>query len=305
MFPDASMRASQPHHRAPERAGSFGKTLGAYRPWRFSYRTKAGITENRTTYDGGVNPRSRKYKEIPRYLAPDVELVAAAWHAVDEPLLLRAADLLPEIHDMRLDGVRKKIGALVPDMLEDLSAGEHALRIAQEIFEQGEFFARQVDGDLAAAHALLVGVERQVFERERPALAARRAAEQGVQPRRKLLDIERPDEVVVDARGEAVDFAEHVRVLACHHDRHVPPGLPEFGAYAVAVHARKGVAENDDIIRARQAEREPVLAVACRVYGKASLLEPSREKLPEFAVAFDNKKAHVTRMVACARSNLP
>src|SRR5579884_1988600 len=72
-------------------------------------------------------------------------------HGVDEPGLALRLELAAQIGDVDLQGVGAGAEVVAPDLLEDLRAGEHHPRVAEEELEQPELGAGQLHSALPPA----------------------------------------------------------------------------------------------------------------------------------------------------------
>src|SRR5262249_43420584 len=90
---------------------------------------------------------------------------------------------------------------IAPHVLEDLRAGEHLARVAQEHLQQQELGAGELEQALTPPGLASEAVQAHVLEAERePALVVlTRPAQQRAQPREQLPQRKRFDEVVVGA----------------------------------------------------------------------------------------------------------
>src|SRR5450631_3358112 len=64
------------------------------------------------------------------------QLVAGATDGPQQPALA-VAELAPQVADVDVDDVGHGHEVVVPDVLRDLRAGEHAIRIAGEVLQDG------------------------------------------------------------------------------------------------------------------------------------------------------------------------
>src|SRR2546421_5989341 len=73
------------------------------------------------------------------------QYVTRAAHGMDEPLLLFALGLAPQIADIDVERVRRMAEVVAPDSLVDERAREHLTRIAHEELEEMRLRRRQLD----------------------------------------------------------------------------------------------------------------------------------------------------------------
>src|SRR5712671_253869 len=90
--------------------------------------------------------RSRAADEKSRF----AQHVTRAAHGVDEPLLLFAFGLAPQIADVDVERVRRMTEVVAPDSLVDEGAREHLTRIAHEELEEVRLRRRQLDAAAVA-----------------------------------------------------------------------------------------------------------------------------------------------------------
>lgn len=55
-------------------------------------------------------------------------------------------DFVSEVADVDFDGVGEDVGVVVPDVGDDLFFGDDLVFVAEEVFEEGEFFVGELDG---------------------------------------------------------------------------------------------------------------------------------------------------------------
>src|SRR5215213_2967909 len=156
---------------------------------------------NRITSVSAAEPPASRQRIGRRLYAEDV---ARAADCMEEPGFATGFELSAEVRDEDLDRVRDGEGVVAPDLVEQPLPGDHEPLVAHQVLEQLELALGEVDRALAARDLVGVGVEHQVADAQRRHAARRAAAEQGAQPRKELLALERLDQVVVGADVESL-----------------------------------------------------------------------------------------------------
>src|SRR4051794_36932649 len=174
------------------------------------------------------------------------EHVPRSADGVQQARLAGALELAAEVRDEDLDGVGGRERVVAPHLLEQPLARHDDALVAHQVLEQLELALRQVDGALAAAHLVRVGVQRQVRDDQRGASARRPAAQERAQPRPQLLALERLDQVVVGARVEALDPRLDGIARREDQDRDVV-GRPDPARDLDAVDLRQPEVEDDEV----------------------------------------------------------
>src|SRR3954451_24487296 len=132
--------------------------------------------------------RSRARSETITSRARAAQGVTDAAHGVDER---RAVDveLLAQVADVGLEHAGVAAEVVLPHVLEDLRAGQHAARVQHQVAQQPVLGGREVDRLAGARDLVRVLVELEVGEGEaaRLRLADAAAAEDRPDPRDQLL----------------------------------------------------------------------------------------------------------------------
>src|SRR3954471_15138992 len=109
--------------------------------------------------------RSRARREAIDLRSRLAQRVADAAHGVDERRSV-LVELLAQVADVRLEDARVAAEVVLPDVLEQLRAGEHAARVEHEVAQQPVLRRGQLDVLAVADHLVGVLVELDVLERQ-------------------------------------------------------------------------------------------------------------------------------------------
>ncbi len=117
-------------------------------------------------------------------------------------------ELLAQVGDVGLEHASIATEVVVPDVVEELGAGEHESQVAHEVAQQPVLRGRQLDVRSRAGDLTGVLVELEVLEDEaaRVRLRVPRAAQDRAHARDELLQAEGLGHIVVPSRGEAADL---------------------------------------------------------------------------------------------------
>src|SRR5665647_1919970 len=179
---------------------------------------------------------------------------AVAEHVADPAHRLEPArpsgriDLAPQPADVHVDDVREGVELVIPGVVEDVIAAQHAARVAHEQLEEAELLGAQSERVTAQASFTPRRIEAEYADRERGRQGVARPPQQRPQPRQQLLEGERLHEVVVGAAVEAghlvvgrVPRREHQ-----HRDGQAP--APQLTAQSEAVDARQHHVEHEQVV---------------------------------------------------------
>ena len=123
------------------------------------------------------------------------------------------------------------------------------------------------------------------------------AAQQRIDARQKLLDVERLDHVVVGPELEDLDFVLPTVARRQHEDR----VFLAFGAQLLdqldARHARQAEIDDREIDGVFARVIETLAAVGRLLHGVAGLLELRGERTAQVGVVFDEQQPHVGRVL--------
>ena len=181
---------------------------------------------------------------------------------------------------------------VVPGVLEQLEAREHAARPAHERLEQRELLRRELDLGVAAPDAPRGRVEAQVADREHRRPLGRAAPGERPQPGEQLGERERLRQVVVGAGVEAAD-AILDRVARGQHQHRRPDAVrAQPAADLDAVHAGEHQVEHDRVVLGRARHPQRVFAGAGDVGGVRLLDEPAPQQRRELGLVLDDQHAH-------------
>ena len=90
------------------------------------------------------------------------EAVADAAHGTDQFHCKGVIHLAAQVTHVHVDDVSQTLEALVPDVLDDHGAREHAAGIGGEVFQQRVFLGREFDAAAGAAHLLRQSIDLQI-----------------------------------------------------------------------------------------------------------------------------------------------
>src|SRR5207253_7706527 len=71
---------------------------------------------------------------------------------MDQLAVLSAVDLVAQVVDVHVNDVGERVEVLVPDVLGDHRAGQHAAGIAHQVFQEGILLGRQLDAPSPAGN---------------------------------------------------------------------------------------------------------------------------------------------------------
>src|SRR4051794_27566472 len=150
---------------------------------------------------------SRARKETITSRARAAQRVADPAHGVDER---RAVDveLLAQVADVGLEHAGVAAEVVLPDVLEQLGAREHAARVEHEVAQQAVLGGGEVDRRAVARNLVRILVELDVLEHQPRGLRLREptAAQDRADARDQLLERERLGHVVVAPEREPADL---------------------------------------------------------------------------------------------------
>ena len=117
-------------------------------------------------------------------------------------------ELLAQVAHVGLQHARVAAEVVLPDVLEQLRARQHAARVEHQVAQQPVLGGGQLDGLAGAGDLVRVLVELEVLEHEpaRLGLGEPGAAQDRADPRDQLLEAERLGDVVVAAERQAADL---------------------------------------------------------------------------------------------------
>ncbi len=133
---------------------------------------------------------------------------AAPAAAVDQTGQAARLGLAPQVHDVHVERVRRRLEVQAPHLPQDLVAGEHLPGVGEEHFEQQVLDAGEVEPVAGPGCLPAQGVHAQVAEGEdaAAALGVRAASsQQRPHPGEQLVEFERLDRVVVRPGVQAGD----------------------------------------------------------------------------------------------------
>src|SRR5579863_8615908 len=118
------------------------------------------ISRAATVYGCLSTKRTRDMFSIPRrerlFLRGAVlrlaHAVADASHCMDELHEERVVDLAPQVPYVDVDDIGDSLKTLIPNVIQDHSPGQHAIRRRQQVLQQRIFLVRQLDTLAAAVH---------------------------------------------------------------------------------------------------------------------------------------------------------
>ena len=215
-------------------------------------------------------------------------------------------ELLAQVADVGLEHARVAAEVVLPDVLEELRAREHAARVEHEVAQQAVLGRGELDV-LPRAHDLVrVLVELDVLEREaaRLGLGQAAAAQDRADPGDELLEAEGLRDVVVAAEGEAADLVVG-RVAGREEDDRHPRAL---GAEALgdveALHVREHDVEHDEVRLERGDRGERVGAGPGRLDLEALEAQGHAHDVDDVGLVVDDEDAvlRVGVLVHCPRS---
>ncbi len=95
-----------------------------------------------------------------------VQGVAGGADGADDVELARAVDRFAQAADMDVDCAGFDMDVAAPNGVQDIFAGEDALGVAEEKFEEAEFGRPEVEGTAVAQNAVRGGVKRDIMKIE-------------------------------------------------------------------------------------------------------------------------------------------
>ncbi|ABA47730.1 hypothetical protein BURPS1710b_1624 [Burkholderia pseudomallei 1710b] len=171
-------------------------------------------------HDAARTPRAARPLRVFR------EPVAAAAHGFDHSIAAGGLERGAQPLDVHVDRALLDEHMVAPDLIEQLRAAVHALRMGHEEVQQAELGRAEIELDLAAVRlrgdAMRRRIEPQPVDRHDVLGQLRRAAAQHrLDPRHQLLRRERLRHVIVRADLEAEDLVLLVAARGQHDDRNV------------------------------------------------------------------------------------
>src|SRR5207245_5652813 len=114
--------------------------------------------------------------------------VTASSDRVDQLAVLSAVDLVTQVVDIHVNDVGECIEVLIPYVLGDHRAGQHAAGIAHQVFQEGVFLGRQLDAPAAAGHSAGGWIQDQIVHLQQASRLAAAASQQDAHAGQQFLD---------------------------------------------------------------------------------------------------------------------
>ena len=208
---------------------------------------------------------------------------------MQDPRLARALELAPQVADEDVDDVGLDVGRVAPHEREQLVAGEHLARVADEDVEQVELAAGERELAARARRDVAARVDDDVARHVRARALLAAAAQQRLQARGQLGDRERLDEVVVGARLQPGDAVLDLVARGQHADGDVDPVAAQPAHDADAVEARHRDVEHDHRRLVLRHGGERLHTVVGGGHGEALEAERALEGLPDGGLVVDDE----------------
>src|SRR6516225_3846801 len=191
------------------------------------------------------NVDDRKVLTRSEVLARSADTIPDSADSMNQRIGLLAVDLAANAADIDVNDIGRGIEVNVPDMLQQHRAGNNAIFVANEIFEQLELAREQFDFPSAPAHGSRDEIHLQVTDAQHRFLDERGAASgQRLDPRQQLREGERLDQIIVAAGAQTahpiVDFAKRTDDQNGRDDAVVAQVLHHGDAIDVRKHAIDG-----------------------------------------------------------------
>src|SRR5262245_19510232 len=222
------------------------------------------------------------------------EAITVAAHRFQQRLAARGVDLAAEPGDIDVHDIGQRVLAIAPDLVEDAGAREHPAWRAHQQFKNGEFLGGELDLLAASLDLEQIPVEHEIANlhdiRLRGEIA--RAADQRLDAREQLIEIEGLGEIVVGADAQAFDLVLERVHSGQHENRRVVSLLAQALADIVAVHIGQHQIEHDHVEFARLGEIDPRGSGGGNGDPVIFGAEPAVDEVGDPRLVFDQKNVH-------------
>jgi hypothetical protein len=196
---------------------------------------------------------------------------------------------VPDIH---VDDVGQALEALVPDVLDDHGAGEHAARMGGEVFEERVLLRGELDGFAGALHIVREAVHLEIADTQDTRTAHGPAAQQCFHADEQFGEGEWLGEVVIGASLEVLHLF-FCGITGCQDENRnllvlTPDPAQDFGA----AQDRQHEIENDEVVVIGVGQGPTGLAVGGYVDRIALRLQRPLDEVAEFLLVFYEQYSH-------------
>lgn len=211
---------------------------------------------------------------------------------MDKAAGIGAIEFFAEESDVDVDDVAFDGGVEVVDVLPDFGAGDGAIDIEGEVFEECIFAGAQFDFAAGAADLAEGGVDFEIADADGGGMGIVLAADECADAGKELGEFEGFDEVVVGTEIEAPDAV--LGGVASGEDEDVAGGVRGAQGFedGEAVDLGEHEVEDDDIVLSGAGEAESVFAVAGGIDSVTGFLEALDHGFAERCEIFDDENAH-------------
>src|SRR4051794_13099551 len=205
----------------------------------------------------------------------------------------RAVDvqLLAQVAHVGLQHARVAAEVVLPHVVEDLRAGEHAARVEHQVAQQPVLRGGQLDRRAGARDLARVLVELEVLEAQARGLrlGSARAPQHVAHARQQLLEAERLGDVVVAARGQPAQLVVGRVARGEEDDRCRRPLGAQPPGDLEALHVGQHHVEHDEVGAERVHRRERARAGAGRLHVIAVEAQGHRDDVDDVRLVVDDQ----------------